>query len=197
MRYLADALRGLASLARSHRLWPYEPASFFLLIISFAVIALVGCISGAGPPILARFGDYYFDGKPRVLDPFPHRGLDLAAGQGEPVLAPADGMVTRAWVGDACGDGVIISHEPLGFWTQYCHLTPAFPKREGRVKRGEVIGFVGRTGILGPNDRTHLHFEVLKYASVPVDPEQHIVGCFDPDKTYPADKFVLTWPLRC
>lgn len=147
---------------------------------------------------MSRFGDYYFDGKLRTLAENPHKGLDIAGEVGEPVLAAADGVVVLSggW-SYGCGSGVIISHRPFEMLTVYCHLTDDSPHKEGPVVRGEVIGRIGRTGTVGASDRSHVHVELHRGARNPVDPEPHIMGCFNPKKSYPTDRLVLTHPVRC
>jgi murein DD-endopeptidase MepM/ murein hydrolase activator NlpD len=88
-----------------------------------------------------------------------HQGVDFAARPGAPVLAAADGVVTQAgWDG---GYGELLRIRHAGGWaTGYAHLSRfASGIRPGaRVERGQVVGFVGRTGLAtGP----HLHFEVV------------------------------------
>jgi murein DD-endopeptidase MepM/ murein hydrolase activator NlpD len=88
-----------------------------------------------------------------------HQGVDFAAREGAPVLAAADGEVTEAgWAG---GYGRLLRIKHAGGWaTGYAHLSRFAPGVEpgARVDRGQVVGFVGRTGLAtGP----HLHFEVV------------------------------------
>lgn len=95
-----------------------------------------------------------------------HAGLDFAAPQGTPIYATADGVVTMAGYSDAgYGNHVIINHG-YNYETLYGHMYRIKVKRGQRVKRGEVIGWVGSTGkSTGP----HLHYEVHKRGN-PVDP---------------------------
>ena len=88
-----------------------------------------------------------------------HRGTDFAAPSGTPILASGSGTVTRArWCGGG-GNCVKIKHNST-YETIYAHMK-AFAKgiKEGRkVKQGQIIGYVGSTGLsTGP----HLHYEVL------------------------------------
>ncbi|MEO0116441.1 MAG: M23 family metallopeptidase [candidate division WOR-3 bacterium] len=93
----------------------------------------------------------------------PHRGVDYCAPTGTPVSALGDGVVTFAgWCG-GYGRLVVIRH-PNSYITKYGHLLRIKKGiRVGRrVKQGEVIGYVGSSGLAtGP----HLHFEVLKDGS--------------------------------
>ena len=88
-----------------------------------------------------------------------HRGTDFAAPSGTPIMASGSGTVTRArWCGGG-GNCVKIKHNST-YETIYAHMK-AFAKgiKEGRkVKQGQIIGYVGSTGLsTGP----HLHYEVL------------------------------------
>jgi murein DD-endopeptidase MepM/ murein hydrolase activator NlpD len=96
-----------------------------------------------------------------------HQGVDFAAREGAPVLASADGIVTQAGIEGGYGNLIRIRH--AGGWaTGYAHLSSYAPGVAvgAAVTRGEVIGFVGHTGLAtGP----HLHFEV-SLAGVKLDP---------------------------
>lgn len=83
-----------------------------------------------------------------------HTGIDYAAPVGTPVYAPADGTITfKGWKG-GYGHAVVMEHGG-GVETIYGHLS-AFSPAAGRVRAGEVIGFVGTSGrSTGP----HLHYE--------------------------------------
>ncbi len=88
-----------------------------------------------------------------------HRGTDFAAPSGTPIMASGSGTITRArWCGGG-GNCVKIKHNST-YETIYAHMK-AFAKgvKEGRkVKQGQIIGYVGSTGMsTGP----HLHYEVI------------------------------------
>ena len=88
-----------------------------------------------------------------------HRGTDFAAPSGTPIMASGSGTVTRArWCGGG-GNCVKIKHNST-YQTIYAHMR-AFAKgiKEGKkVKQGQIIGYVGSTGLsTGP----HLHYEVI------------------------------------
>jgi murein DD-endopeptidase MepM/ murein hydrolase activator NlpD len=88
-----------------------------------------------------------------------HAGLDFTAPQGSPIYATADGIVRTAGnLGNGYGNHVIISHG-YSYSTLYGHMYRVKAKNGQRIKRGEVIGYVGNTGkSTGP----HLHYEVIK-----------------------------------
>jgi murein DD-endopeptidase MepM/ murein hydrolase activator NlpD len=97
----------------------------------------------------------------------PHAGVDYAASSGTPVRATADGMVSTAERTGGYGNLVEIQH-PNGYSTRYAHLSAfaAGVRRARWVRQGEVIGYVGMTGLAtGP----HLHYEVRREGRA-VDP---------------------------
>ena len=94
-----------------------------------------------------------------------HNGLDFTAPQGTPIYATGDGTVTTAGAGTGTGNHVIINHG-YGYETVYMHMVRVKARDGQRVKRGEVIGWVGNTGAsTGP----HCHYEV-HINGTPVDP---------------------------
>ncbi|MFT3703891.1 MAG: peptidoglycan DD-metalloendopeptidase family protein [Agriterribacter sp.] len=88
-----------------------------------------------------------------------HAGLDFAAPQGTPIYATADGGVKIAGnTGNGYGNYVVLDHG-YGYETLYGHQYKIKVKPGQRVKRGELIGWVGSTGkSTGP----HVHYEVHK-----------------------------------
>ena len=89
----------------------------------------------------------------------PHRGIDYAAPIGTPILAAGDGRINTATRNRANGRYIIINHGQQ-FVTKYLHLSKFARgiKAGNRVKQGQVIGYVGATGLVtGP----HLHYEFL------------------------------------
>ncbi|MBS1951370.1 MAG: M23 family metallopeptidase [Bacteroidetes bacterium] len=87
----------------------------------------------------------------------PHNGLDLTAAYGTPVYASADGVVVFAEPNTGYGNVIFVNHG-YGFETRYAHLSRYNVKKGDRVKRGQLIGFVGSTGTSTNN---HLHYEVI------------------------------------
>jgi murein DD-endopeptidase MepM/ murein hydrolase activator NlpD len=95
------------------------------------------------------------------LDPFTsqpdfHSGIDISTPLGTKVLAPADGVVVTTAEKGAYGNSIIIDHG-YGMVTRYGHLSGYAVRPGKRVKRGEVIGYVGSTG---RSQAPHLHYEV-------------------------------------
>ncbi len=89
-----------------------------------------------------------------------HTGTDFAAPKGTPIMASGDGLVVRAkWCGGG-GNCVKIKHNSV-YQTVYAHLSKFGRgiKKGTRVKQGQIIGYVGSTGLsTGP----HLHYEVIE-----------------------------------
>jgi murein DD-endopeptidase MepM/ murein hydrolase activator NlpD len=88
-----------------------------------------------------------------------HAGLDFTAPQGTPIYATADGTIKTAGHSDGgYGNYVVINHG-YGYETLYGHMVRVKARQGQRVKRGEIIGYVGNTGkSTGP----HCHYEVHK-----------------------------------
>jgi murein DD-endopeptidase MepM/ murein hydrolase activator NlpD len=94
-----------------------------------------------------------------------HKGLDFSAPRGTPVYASGDGRVSMAYSSGSYGNVVYIDHG-FDFETRYAHLFK-FNVRAGEyVKRGQIIGYVGNTGV---SAAPHLHYEVL-YKGAHVNP---------------------------
>ncbi|NOY09753.1 MAG: M23 family metallopeptidase [Spirochaetes bacterium] len=99
-----------------------------------------------------------------------HKGIDIAWGYGVPIVATANGMV-QLLGNDARGFGlyIVIKHK-YGFFTRYAHLEKIVVQKGQYVRRGQVIGYMGNTGLsTGP----HLHYEVRIGTQV-VDPLQFL-----------------------
>ena len=109
-----------------------------------------------------------------------HAGIDLQSpagatnwqrGPGDPILAPADGVVKSVVpVGGRCGGIVEISHIGMPLETRFLHLVKVYVAREQQVKRGQQIGVEGneRPGVCSFG--AHLHFEVYRKGGGPINP---------------------------
>ncbi|MCX6273311.1 MAG: peptidoglycan DD-metalloendopeptidase family protein [Bacteroidetes bacterium] len=88
-----------------------------------------------------------------------HYGIDFTAPKGTPVFATADGTVVTPEAGMS-GYGIVVElNHGFGYQTTYSHLSRVAVRPGQKVKRGEVIGYVGSTGLaVAP----HLHYEVMK-----------------------------------
>ncbi len=101
-------------------------------------------------------------------DPFTkarkfHAGMDFSAKTGTPVFASGDGVVDRADnTASGYGNHIVIRHG-FGYQTLYGHLSKYKVRAGQRVKRGDIIGYVGSTG---RSEAPHLHYEVHKNGEV-------------------------------
>lgn len=134
-----------------------------------------------------------------------HAGVDFGGRLGAPVLASADGVVSRIidWP-PGCGHGVVIEHPGFRRWTAYCHMQSLTVGQGQRVSRGEQIGQVGMSG--NSVHVPHVHMELCTSAcashadgnlSGTADPLAIADGCFAPNKAYPRDRLVLAFPVTC
>jgi murein DD-endopeptidase MepM/ murein hydrolase activator NlpD len=95
-------------------------------------------------------------------DPFTgqpdfHAGLDISADKGTPVRATADGVIESAAYNGNYGNSILISHG-FGIETRFGHLSGYAVGVGQKVKRGDVVGYVGSTGRA---TASHLHYEIL------------------------------------
>jgi murein DD-endopeptidase MepM/ murein hydrolase activator NlpD len=87
-----------------------------------------------------------------------HKGVDFGAGQGSPIYAVSDGVVSFAGRHGGHGNFVQLRHGG-NMGTGYAHMSRIAVRAGQRVRQGQVIGYVGSTGLsTGP----HLHFEVYR-----------------------------------
>jgi murein DD-endopeptidase MepM/ murein hydrolase activator NlpD len=88
-----------------------------------------------------------------------HPGMDFAATQGTEIYATGDGIIERADdMAQGYGNHVVINHN-YGYKTLYGHMVRFVVKPGQAVKRGQLIGFVGSTGL---STAPHVHYEVIK-----------------------------------
>ena len=103
-----------------------------------------------------------------------HNGIDIGNRAGEPVLAAESGVVTTVGSDASAGLHLKIDHGPVAgtarVGTGYLHLASSAVSRGQRVERGQVIGYVGNTGL---STKPHLHFIVYADGR-PVNPEPFI-----------------------
>jgi murein DD-endopeptidase MepM/ murein hydrolase activator NlpD len=130
----------------------------------------------ASTPSLMPARGWVTSGYQRRSDPFTqnevwHRGVDISAALGTPVMAPADGVVTAVGREADFGNVLALDHG-YGYLTRYAHTARVLVRPGQRVQRGQVVALVGNTGkSTGP----HLHYEVLRHG-VPVDPQDYIIN---------------------
>jgi murein DD-endopeptidase MepM/ murein hydrolase activator NlpD len=117
----------------------------------------------ASTPSLMPVEGWFSHGFGWRKDPFTgarqfHRGIDIVTDAGKPVLAAADGLISKAVRMPDYGKMIDISHG-FGFVTRYGHMSEILVRPGQRVRRGDVIGRVGSTGrSTGP----HVHYEVFR-----------------------------------
>ncbi len=98
-----------------------------------------------------------------------HRGIDIANLPGTPVCATADGVVCFVGWKGGYGHTVEINHG-YGYRTRYAHLRSYVVRKGQRVRRGQIIGYIGSSGLTtGP----HLHYEV-RVLGKPVNPYHYL-----------------------
>jgi murein DD-endopeptidase MepM/ murein hydrolase activator NlpD len=100
----------------------------------------------------------------------PHEGIDVSAPMGSPIQSPAAGKVIKAGWEAGYGNVIVIDHG-YGLTTKFAHCSKVDGRSGQTVKRGEVIAYVGNTGLAtGP----HLHYEV-RMNGKPVDPLRYVL----------------------
>ncbi len=144
---------------------------------------------------------------PRRLHPVQkvwkaHLGTDFAAPHGTPIVATADGIVTASAFAGGNGNYVKIQHDNV-YATQYLHMSKRAVKRGDRVTQGQVIGYVGSTGLAtGPHVcyrfwKNGVQVDALKQDFPPAEPiadkykmaynqqivsQRNVLGKFNPTK---------------
>ena len=103
-----------------------------------------------------------------------HAGIDIPMPAGTPIKAASGGRVISAGPESGYGNYICIAHVKLS--TCYAHLQSFRAKQGAKVRRGQLIGYVGNTGNSGA---IHLHLEVrrgTKQWGEPIDPLKHLPG---------------------
>jgi murein DD-endopeptidase MepM/ murein hydrolase activator NlpD len=106
-----------------------------------------------------------------------HKGMDFTAPTVTPIFASGNGKVTRAQRSATFGKVVYIDHG-YGYKTIYAHMSKIKARRGQKVKRGDLIGYVGNTG---RSVSAHLHYEVHKNGR-PVNPINFYYGDLTPEE---------------
>lgn len=102
-----------------------------------------------------------------------HNGIDLAAEDGAPVCAAADGTVYTTYEDDTMGFTVVIRHDG-GYTTKYSSLKEELAVKPGdAVTMGQTVGYAGDTALIETVMGSHVHFSV-SYQDEPMDPEEFL-----------------------
>lgn len=122
--------------------------------------------SGLVAPVPGRLTSHFGQRRHPILGYIRmHAGLDFKASYGTPIVAVTDGRVTGAGRMGGCGNAVRLDHGGA-LQTRYCHMSQIAARPGQYVRRGQVIGYVGSTGLsTGP----HLHYEMYR-GGQPVNP---------------------------
>jgi murein DD-endopeptidase MepM/ murein hydrolase activator NlpD len=159
--------------------WSIAARSLLTVIgVAAVVLVLQGCASGrhgVGSSVVPRGWPVPYDvavissvfGARRGSS--RHHGLDLSAPKGTKVRATADGRVTFAGRSGNFGRLVVVEHAD-GYETRYAHLKNIEVEKGKKVKRGTVIGTVGKSGNA---TGFHLHYEV-RLQGTPVNPRSYL-----------------------
>jgi murein DD-endopeptidase MepM/ murein hydrolase activator NlpD len=136
-----------------------------------------------------------------------HKGIDIVAAPGTPIISPAPGKVAMVASDPMSGKRLAIDHGPdesgAPITTWYFHLDEQLVKKDDPIERGQQIGTVGATGLLAPFP--HLHFEVHRNEGTEEAVNPHVywidgpgkVTCFDISRAWPREPFRATYPLPC
>ncbi|WP_430408484.1 peptidoglycan DD-metalloendopeptidase family protein [Kordia sp.] len=123
--------------------------------------------NGSTKNISSKFGT--IRKHPKLKSKTSHGGIDIRAVRGTPVIATADGVIVKAKKEGNWGNIIVISHAN-GFETWYAHLKGFNTTERTNVKKGDIIGYVGNTGL---STAPHLHYEVRQHGRR-LDPMQYI-----------------------
>lgn len=213
-------VEGLKELVRGNR--HSKSRTALASLTGLAAIVEAGCASGQlgqgivypsnAPRIISGYGDSWNAGS--QLRKVPHNGIDIEGNIGDSVLAAADGVVFRSHWSVEAGWRIIIEHgrDADGNYlrTVYIHNNKNLVKEGDKVKRGQMIAELGRTGSGLTSGIAHLHFGVYtgptkEYSNKwgDVNPHNYWVGgpskitCFEPGKDYQKVPIRFTYPVEC
>lgn len=106
-----------------------------------------------------------------------HWGIDITAPSGTPIYATADGKISFNGRKGGYGKTCMIDHG-YGYQTLYGHMKTITVRKGQKVKRGEIIGYVGSTGL---SQSPHVHYEVI-YNNKKVNPVNYFYNDFTPEE---------------
>lgn len=142
-------------------------------------------ILGSTPSILPSAG-WMSSGFGYRISPFTgrremHKGIDLVASKGTPIIATADGIITFSGSKGLLGNTVVVDHGH-GISTRYAHCSKILKNRGDTVKRGDMIARIGNTG---KSTDTYLHYEV-RVNNIQVNPERYMLDFYAGKSTKPV-----------
>lgn len=106
-----------------------------------------------------------------------HWGIDITAPSGTPIYATADGTISFNGRKGGYGKTCMVDHG-YGYQTLYGHMKTITVRKGQKVKRGEIIGYVGSTGL---SQSPHVHYEVI-YNNKKVNPVNYFYNDFSPEE---------------
>ena len=106
-----------------------------------------------------------------------HWGIDITAQSGTPIYATADGTISFKGRKGGYGKTCVVDHG-YGYQTLYGHMKTITARKGSKVKRGEIIGYVGSTGL---SQSPHVHYEVI-YNNKKVNPVNYFYNDFTPEE---------------
>jgi murein DD-endopeptidase MepM/ murein hydrolase activator NlpD len=144
--------------------------------------AMLACIPAIFPlkETEVKYISSYFGHRPDPIYKVTkfHSGMDFSAQMGTEAYATGDGVVAdvenNEW---GYGNMVTIDHG-FGYKTRYAHLQKAAVCKGQKIKRGQLVGYIGNTG---KTTGVHLHYEVLKN-DIPIDPINFLYNDLTPDE---------------
>lgn len=143
---------------KNERFNPTERAYFLDTSLGLPIQANQFIISSGFGPRINPFSGEWKD----------HKGIDFAAQTGTPVFAVTEGIVSFAKYDTTFGNYIILKHRNADATSVYAHLDSMSVKYGDKIKKGDIIGYVGQTGLAtGP----HLHFEI-RFGGIAEDPEK-------------------------
>ncbi len=164
------------------------------------------------PPDAPSIWRSYYPVNPdkRKEGPKEHIGIDIIAPAGTPVIAPADGTVVAAYFEPMYGNHLVLEHgrdeDGRLIQTRFLHLEERHVKEGDALLRGQQIGTMGMTGLLGVGF-VHLHYELAREGPdgriTHVNPHLYWmngpgrVTCFDEAAHWPNQPFRTTYPVPC
>ena len=106
-----------------------------------------------------------------------HWGIDISAPSGTPIYSTGDGKINFVGRNGGYGKTCIVDHG-YGYKTLYGHMKTISVKKGQKVKRGEIIGYVGSTGL---SRAPHVHYEII-YNNKKIDPVNYFYNDFTPEE---------------